>query len=708
MKTALKAFAWITGVVLALIVIAVLALTLLFDPNAHKDTLIKTFHEHTGRELIIPGKISLTFFPWLGVELGQLKVGQAADFATSTKKPFAEIKHAAVRVKLLPLFKKQLEVDTVVLEGLQLELIKNKAGQGNWLFAPVRVTTATKTEEPTETSASLALAAFAIGGVELNNAAITWQDYASGQHVEITRLNLNTGKLISDAWIAVNTQFAVREHSSKLNGNVAFATQLRASRNLQQIAFKDLSLQPTLTLAALKQPLTPILTSHRIDIDLQQQTLSSKKIDLGLYNLQLSSQILVKQLLSQPDLQAQLTINNFRPKELAAQLGIALPSLANPKALTNLSLQARLHGNLSQVNVDELSLKLDQSQLVGKLRYLLSPKQSMHYTLKLDQINLDDYLPADDKQATTKPTQASQAQQAAALPFVLLHQLQMNGDLNVSQLQLMKTHWKNLQLTTQTTANRIILKPIRIEGYGTALNADTQITLLKNSAQLQANLAMQNLKAGDLLKDFADIDKLQGNATLTANLNSQGMSMDALISQLNGKAQFRFSDGVIKGIDLQHYAEVIKAKLKQQAEPPAPSPMQTPFAEISGSLSINKGIANNRDLSAATLFARAQGQGQIDLVKQQLDYLLSLKFTSSTEVTDGRSYAELARVPLDIHIHGPFSQLKIEPDYSKALKGLAKQELEKQKQQLKEKANDKLKEKLEKKAGDALKKLLRF
>jgi len=73
------------------------------------------------------------------------------------------------------------------------------------------------------------------------------------------------------------------------------------------------------------------------------------------------------------------------------------------------------------------------------------------------------------------------------------------------------------------------------------------------------------------------------------------------------------------------------------------------------------------------------------------------------------------KVPLPIYIKGPFTQPQIEVDYQRVLKALAKQELKKQEQKLKQKAKAKLKQKLEKeeqkikqKAKDALKKLFKF
>ena len=115
--------------VVVLVVVAAIVLPFVVDPNDFKDEITAEVKKATGRELTIAGDIKLSVFPWLGLQLGALQLSNAAGFGDE---PFAAVKGAEVRVKLMPLLEKRLEADTVTLDGLNLNLSKAKDGRSNW------------------------------------------------------------------------------------------------------------------------------------------------------------------------------------------------------------------------------------------------------------------------------------------------------------------------------------------------------------------------------------------------------------------------------------------------------------------------------------------------------------------------------------------------------------------------------------------------
>ena len=171
----MKLFIKLALAFIIIIVIAVITFATLFDPNDYKEEIIDVVKEKTGRELSIPGDITLSLFPWIGIDLGAIEISNAKGFG---KQPFAKMKHLQVRAKLWPLFKQQLEADTLVIEGLTLNLAKNKRGISNWdditkKTTQTKPTTAAKPESKTGTvnnNAKNALAAFAINGINIKSA----------------------------------------------------------------------------------------------------------------------------------------------------------------------------------------------------------------------------------------------------------------------------------------------------------------------------------------------------------------------------------------------------------------------------------------------------------------------------------------------------------------------------------------------------------
>ena len=128
MKKALKILSWIVGSIVALLVLAILILPLVFDPNKYKGDIVQAVKVSTGRDLKIDGNIGWTVFPRIGISIGRVELGNAAGFGTD---PFARVESATVRVALLPLFTGRVNVDTILIDGLALNLAKNAAGRSN-------------------------------------------------------------------------------------------------------------------------------------------------------------------------------------------------------------------------------------------------------------------------------------------------------------------------------------------------------------------------------------------------------------------------------------------------------------------------------------------------------------------------------------------------------------------------------------------------
>ena len=130
MSKPFKIALWIVGVIIVLLIVLAVSVTLMFDPNDYRDDIERITQEKTGRELKINGDIKLSVFPWLGIELGQTTFGNAQGFGSE---PFARIDSVEASVKLMPLlFDKQIQIGTVGLNGMGLNLARNEQGVGNW------------------------------------------------------------------------------------------------------------------------------------------------------------------------------------------------------------------------------------------------------------------------------------------------------------------------------------------------------------------------------------------------------------------------------------------------------------------------------------------------------------------------------------------------------------------------------------------------
>lgn len=179
----LRARHWLLAL-LACGLLGVVALVNLDNATVRR-ALVSRVEAATGRSFVIAGPLELDYWPKLHVRLSDARLGNAPGFGEA---PLLSVAQLDVALALLPLLRGELEFDTLKIRGLEARLVRNRQGQTNWQFD----------EHPpgTEEDADLAaLAAFALGGVDLRETRIFWEDEVRDQHLTAENLNLQIAPL---------------------------------------------------------------------------------------------------------------------------------------------------------------------------------------------------------------------------------------------------------------------------------------------------------------------------------------------------------------------------------------------------------------------------------------------------------------------------------------------------------------------------------
>ncbi|MGQ3685803.1 MAG: DUF748 domain-containing protein [Candidatus Loosdrechtia sp.] len=122
-----KAILITISVILFLIGAAVVA-PFVVDLNKHKDRIINLVKPYLGRDFYFDD-IKLTVMSGLGMELHRLRIKENPEFGEGD---FLEAERLRVRVKLLPLLKKQIQVSEFVLNEPYVQIIRNSKGEFNY------------------------------------------------------------------------------------------------------------------------------------------------------------------------------------------------------------------------------------------------------------------------------------------------------------------------------------------------------------------------------------------------------------------------------------------------------------------------------------------------------------------------------------------------------------------------------------------------
>lgn len=276
MAKPLKIALIILGAVLALFIGLAIALPLMFDPNDYRGKIQDAAKESTGREFTV-GDIKLRVFPWIAVSLRDAKLGNAEGFGPE---PFAQIGEADVGVKLMPLLmSRNIEVSTVTLKGLRLNLAKDKDGKNNWsdLSKPKE----DKPEEP-EQPGEVKLDKLRIGGIKIEDAQLTYADAQSGKRYAVQKLDLDTGALEPGKPVDLDLDLAVSSAAPALESAITLSTTLDANTETQLFKFSDLKLGTKTKMAdGTNADVDLSSDAGSLDLKAQQLAIGALKLKLG-------------------------------------------------------------------------------------------------------------------------------------------------------------------------------------------------------------------------------------------------------------------------------------------------------------------------------------------------------------------------------------------------------------------------------------------
>ena len=216
---ALRIVGIVIGCIVAVFIVAVIALWLVVNPNDYKGRIQAAVRSSTGRDLALTGNIHLAIFPSIALQLGPASLGNPPGFSSS--QPFASLQRVSLRVRVLPLLHHQLEVGRVEIDGLDLRLLKNARGQGNWSMP------AAKQPAPASSGSGSQMTLGGIGGVVIKNSRVSYQDMIV-DHVNIDIGRVATGLAVPIKWdLDVTTAAGTRPIA--LSGNATLEYDAKAA-----------------------------------------------------------------------------------------------------------------------------------------------------------------------------------------------------------------------------------------------------------------------------------------------------------------------------------------------------------------------------------------------------------------------------------------------------------------------------------------------
>ena len=618
----MKAIKWIIGIVVGVVVLVIALLLIVpqfIDIQKYKPEIEKQAEQATGRPFSIGGDLRLSLFPWAVIGLSDVHLGNPPGFK---EKDLLYVKSFDVEVKLLPLISKDVQVKRFVVDGLRLNIEKNKEGRGNWEGigktpgkappAPPKDTTR-RPEEKAE--GAFPLKALEVGEFAVKNASFLYLDQGTGEKKEISGLTMTLQDVSLDRPIRLMLTALLDNQPLSVEGLLG-----PVGRD-----FGNAKIPLDVTLKAFKE----------VNVSLKGNVVvATQQFDLG------------------------LQVPPFSPRKVFSAMGKPFPvATSDPEALTRVGLKATLKGSPDKVSLSQGALDLDESKLNFSLNAKEFSKPDVVFDLNLDKINVDRYLPP--PKGAAKEEKGKDASAASKKTnYAPLRKMVINGTVKVGMLTAMGAKVQDVNLKVTGKNGIFHVDPLTAKVYQGAVSAKSALDVRQDVPKTNVDFQTKGVQAGPLLRDVLKKDILEGTANADASIQMEGDDPDVIKKTLDGKGQFVFTDGAIKGIDLAGMARNVKAAFglaKEGEQKP-----KTDFSELNAPFTITKGLVNTTGTTMNSPLLRVLATGKANLVDESLDFRVEPKLVGTLKGQTDTKEREGITVP--ILVTGTFSSPSFAPD----------------------------------------------
>ncbi|MCF6253759.1 MAG: AsmA family protein, partial [Thiomicrorhabdus sp.] len=361
-------------------------------------------------------------------------------------------------------------------------------------------------------------------------------------------------------------------------------------------------------------------------------------------------------------LSGKVTLKQLNFKEWAKHLSLPLPEFVNQQALSEGNGQFEWFWDGSQLLLNDIDVKVDDSTIQGDLSYNFEGTHALRFELSLYALNLDfyqAYLPSEKGEKNIEPKKMY-----TPIPISegFLTKANVLGGLNITQLTALNVKVDSLEVDVLAEQGMVQLAPLDATLYQGELLSRLHIDLAGEPPSFHWKGRINRLALEPLAKLQSQPLLLGGSLVSRFDLTSTGAQLETLKSNLSGRFSLTVENAKLTGMDLN---KVLAGELDLN-----PTPSNASYTELQKVTLVGRwsdGIYSARKLDVMSERFSASGAGTFDLstakidttfnvlVKQQpkggLDILKGLNFPLSYRgIVDANTnnVAERARWQLDI------------------------------------------------------------
>ncbi len=631
-------------VVIGVVAVAgAVAVNYLLDGETIAHELKKEAKSRLNRDLTFAGPIDIKLFPKIAVQLPATSLSYV-----NSDKPQLSLNSASVGVMVLPLFKGEVKLDAIKIDGLKgrVNLERLKAALDKKQVQAATGETAVQTKD-TKTGLSF-IKDFSVHGIDVFNSALTVYGLPDKKVYSLENVNLSTGALGMKGETSVRFSADFSEKTGKLKGNVGVDTQL--VYDLPSVA---LSLEKFAGHASLDnqgQEVKVQLTAPKVaylqgDIETQGVKLSlvapnETKVDAS---MKLSSTGAMT-LWRLDDLKGDA-------KVLVAQKVRNVPFAGKAMVQTN-----------TETVAATLTGELEKAPFAVQLQSVGFAKPGVTGSVTLDRFTVDDWIEMKVSPKVAMDVNIiGDAWAGAATDLQFLTLADANMTVKVGEVK-----YRGLEAKPITGGVLLQNEKLTLKNWKAGLCDGTVsgVVSLDKAARWNVNLETAKVNTQCIAKGLGVAPMLEGTAVAKVIVSGTGIEPVAIKKTANGTINAEVLQAQVKGLSLEKLANAVREKLLSGFV--VAKDDTTALETMALKATVKNGELCVSNVSGKSSVAEVSGNAKVGLLTDQLSGKVMAKLGTSV---GGR------RVTVPITLGGTVSEPNYQLDLATLVKEQVKEEL---------------------------------
>jgi AsmA protein len=332
------------------------------------------------------------------------------------------------------------------------------------------------------------------------------------------------------------------------------------------------------------------------------------------------------------------------------------------------SLQAEWLDDSQRFSLQNVALTLGESQLNGAISGKLGNAPRVNIDLRSPRLDLDALAGLTPQSGTTADAAAPIGTSRSRPPVIAGPVSAIDYPLKAMQaelkLQIDALRWRGMDLQqvaidAQNQQGQVTLARLSGRtGEGT-FSLPGMLDLRQQPVQAVLRPTLKNIALAPLLQAFALPPTLDGQLTLTGNLNGEGLSVEDFHRHWRGSADVALASARIIGMNFPQLVQraVGRNSDRVSSDEESGNSNETHLDKLQAQATLNNGLLTLKNLQGAASRFTLGGSGQIDMARRQCDINFGVQVTGGWK-GDNALIAGLQKTAVPLRIYGGWDNLQ--------------------------------------------------